>query len=136
MIAISPAIIIALMTSPLMLLKLAIVWAVVQFFEGHFISPNVMGKTLQIHPLTIIFVLLCAGKIASIVGVILGIPMYAVIKVCFEFIFNKFKHRYNLIYGNDEGYTETDDINHIEDVRLIKNKYQLIQSSNSYLTYK
>ena len=95
-----------------------------------------MGKTLQIHPLTIIFVLLCAGKIASIVGVILGIPMYAVIKVCFEFIFNKFKHRYNLIYGNDEGYTETDDINHIEDVRLIKNKYQLIQSSNSYLTYK
>ena len=136
MIAISPAIIIALMTSPLMLLKLAIVWAVVQFFEGHFISPNVMGKTLQIHPLTIIFVLLCVGKIASIVGVILGIPMYAVIKVCFEFIFNKFKHRYNSIYGHNEGYTETDDINHIEDVRLIKNKYQLIQSSNSYLTYK
>ena len=49
-IAISPAIVIAIITSPLMLLKLAVVWTLVQFFEGHFISPNVMGKTLKIHP--------------------------------------------------------------------------------------
>ena len=46
-IAISPAIIIAIITSPLMVLKLAIVWTLVQFFEGHFISPNIMGKTLK-----------------------------------------------------------------------------------------
>src|SRR5699024_6845896 len=62
-IAITPAIIIAIVTSPWLLVKLAIVWAVVQFLEGHFISPNVMGKTMQIHPLTIIFVLLVAGKL-------------------------------------------------------------------------
>src|SRR5690625_7663362 len=40
-IAISPAIVIALVDSPFMLLKLAIVWAIVQFSEGNFISPNV-----------------------------------------------------------------------------------------------
>ena len=57
-IAISPAIIIAIITSPFMLLKLIVVWTLVQFIEGHFISPNVMGKTLKIHPLTIIFILL------------------------------------------------------------------------------
>ena len=71
-IAISPAIVIAIITSPLMLLKLAVVWTLVQFFEGH--SPNVMGKTLKIHPLTIIFILLCAGNLMGIVGVIIGIP--------------------------------------------------------------
>ena len=43
-IAISPAIIIAIITSPFMLLKLIIVWTLVQFIEGHFISPNIMGK--------------------------------------------------------------------------------------------
>ena len=43
-IAISPAIIIAIITSPFMLLKLIVVWTLVQFIEGHFISPNVMGK--------------------------------------------------------------------------------------------
>src|SRR5699024_7192210 len=49
MIAISPAIIIAIVTSPFMLLKLAAVWGAVQFLEGNFISPNVMGKTMKIH---------------------------------------------------------------------------------------
>ena len=62
-----------------MLLKLIVVWTLVQFIEGHFISPNVMGKTLKIHPLTIIFILL--SVLLGIVGVILGIPGYAILKV-------------------------------------------------------
>ncbi|EHJ07001.1 AI-2E family transporter [Staphylococcus simiae] len=102
-IAISPAIIIAVITSPWMLLKLAIVWTLVQFFEGHFISPNIMGKTLKIHPLTIIFILLCAGKLLGIVGVILGIPGYAILKVLVTHLFLLFKRRYNRYYGNDVG---------------------------------
>ena len=86
-----------------MLLKLAVVWTLVQFFEGHFISPNVMGKTLKIHPLTIIFILLCAGNLMGIVGVIIGIPLYAVLKVLVSHIFILFKRRYNRYYGNDAG---------------------------------
>src|SRR5699024_12224692 len=75
-VAISPAVIIAIIDSPFMLLNLAIVWAVVQFSEGHFISPNVMGHTMKIHPLTIMFVLLIGGNLFGIVGIILGIPGY------------------------------------------------------------
>ncbi|HCY9754369.1 TPA: AI-2E family transporter [Staphylococcus aureus] len=100
-IAISPAIVIAAITSPWMLLKLAVVWTLVQFVEGHFISPNIMGKTLKIHPLTIIFILLCAGKLLGIVGVILGIPGYAILKVLVTHLFQLFKRRYNRFYGND-----------------------------------
>ncbi|WP_066194497.1 MULTISPECIES: AI-2E family transporter [Gracilibacillus] len=103
-IAITPAIIISLVTSPWMLLKLGIVWAVVQFAEGHFISPNVMGKTMKVHPLTIMFVLLVAGKLFGIVGVILGIPGYAVGKVLVTFVFRKFKARYNRYF--DEGFED------------------------------
>lgn len=102
-IAISPAIVIAIITSPWMLLKLVIVWTLVQFFEGHFISPNVMGKTLKIHPLTIIFILLCAGNLMNVVGVIIGIPLYAVLKVLVSHIFLLFKRRYNCYYGEDAG---------------------------------
>ncbi|MRN08349.1 AI-2E family transporter [Staphylococcus capitis] len=102
-IAISPAIVIAIITSPWMLLKLVIVWTLVQFFEGHFISPNVMGKTLKIHPLTIIFILLCAGNLMNVVGVIIGIPLYAVLKVLVSHIFLLFKRRYNRYYGEDAG---------------------------------
>ncbi|MGV3127935.1 AI-2E family transporter [Staphylococcus simulans] len=108
-IAISPAIIMALITSPIMLIKLIVVWTAVQFIEGHFISPNVMGKTLKIHPLTIIFVLLCAGNLLGIVGVILAIPGYAVIKVLVMHLFGMYKRRYNRYYGQDSGPYEVAD---------------------------
>jgi predicted PurR-regulated permease PerM len=102
-IAVSPAIIIALVDSPFMLVKLAIVWAIVQFLEGHFISPNVMGHTMKIHPLTIMFTLLIGGNLFGIVGVILGIPGYAILKVIVVHLYGKFKQRYNLFYGEDAG---------------------------------
>src|SRR5699024_9259345 len=103
MIAITPAIIIAIVHSPIMLLKLGIVWAAVQFLEGNFVSPNVMGKTMQVHPLTIIIVLLVAGNLFGVVGVILGIPGYAILKVLAVFLFQKFTARYNRYYGDDYG---------------------------------
>lgn len=102
-IAISPAIIIALITSPIMLLKLIIVWTAVQFIEGHFISPNIMGKTLKIHPLTIIFILFSAGNLLGVVGVILGIPAYAILKVLVSHLYSMYKRRYNKYYGDDAG---------------------------------
>ncbi|GGB06299.1 AI-2E family transporter [Macrococcus hajekii] len=110
-IAISPAIIIALVDSPFTLLKLAVVWIAVQFLEGHFISPNIMGKTMQIHPLTIIFVLLCAGNLAGIVGVILAIPAYAIIRVVVSHLFEKFKGRYNHYLADDSGTYDKHDEN-------------------------
>jgi len=94
-IAITPAVIIALVTSPFMLIKLAIVWTVVQLIEGKFISPQIMGKSLSIHPITIIFVLLTAGSLFGVPGVILGIPGYAIFKVLVTHLFKLFKQRYN-----------------------------------------
>ncbi|WP_085993543.1 AI-2E family transporter [Oceanobacillus senegalensis] len=109
-IAIIPAIIIAIVDSPFMILKLAIVWIAVQFLEGNFISPNIMGRTMQVHPLTIIIVLLVAGNLFGVVGVILGIPGYAILKVLVTYIYNKFKIRYNHYYGKEYGnYQLTDE---------------------------
>lgn len=101
-IAITPAIIIALVTSPFMLVKLIIVWTVVQLFEGKFISPQIMGKNLHIHPVTIIFVLLTAAKLFGVIGVILAIPGYAVIKVVVTHLFEWFKQRSHLYEKNEE----------------------------------
>lgn len=108
-IAITPAVIIALVTSPFMLVKLAIVWTVVQLVEGNIISPQVMGKTLFIHPVTIIFVLLTAGSLFGVAGVILGIPAYAILRVLVSHIFKLFKRRYNKhepVLDNQYDYTE------------------------------
>ncbi|MCB8818046.1 AI-2E family transporter [Desulfosporosinus shakirovi] len=102
-IAFIPALIIAVIHSPFMLFKLLVVWIVVQTLEGQFVSPNIMGKSLNIHPLTIIIVLLVMGELLGVVGLIFGIPIYAIIKVLVSFIFQKIKMRYNQYYGEDAG---------------------------------
>lgn len=94
-IAITPAAIIALVTSPLLLVGLAIVWTIVQLIEGKFISPQIMGKSLHVHPITIIFVLITAGSLFGVPGVILGIPGYAIFKVIVSHFYSLFKKRYN-----------------------------------------
>lgn len=94
-IAITPAAIIALVVSPFMLIKLAVVWTIVQLVEGKFISPQIMGRSLHVHPITIIFVLITAGALFGVPGVILGIPGYAILKVFVTHFYTLFKKRYN-----------------------------------------
>ncbi|WP_407390684.1 AI-2E family transporter [Carnobacterium jeotgali] len=101
--AMIPAIIIALTTSWVMVLKLLIVWVVVQFIDGNLVEPNIMGKNLNVHPLTIIIVLLVLGDLLGFVGLVLGVPIYAISRVIATFVFRKFKQRYNKYYGDEAG---------------------------------
>ncbi|PSL41865.1 putative PurR-regulated permease PerM [Planomicrobium soli] len=108
-IAFAPAAIVAIVISPFMLIKVGIVWTIVQILESNIISPQVMGKTMFIHPITIIFVLLTAGSLFGIVGVIFGIPAYALVKVLVAHLYKLFKRRYNKHEANLENhydYTE------------------------------
>lgn len=98
-----PAVIIALTDSFWMVGKLVIVWAVVQFIEGNLIEPNILGRRLNVHPVTIIFILLIMGELLGLVGMILGVPIYAILKVFVTYIFQRFKLRYNRYYGDEEG---------------------------------
>ena len=95
-IAITPALIIAVVTSPYMLLKLIIVWTIVQLIEGKFISPQIMGRNLHIHPITIIFIIIIAGNLFGVVGILLAVPGYAVLKVITTHLFEYFKIRSQL----------------------------------------
>ncbi len=95
-IAITPALIVAVVNSPIMLLKMIAVWTVVQLIEGKFISPQIMGKSLSIHPITIIFVILTAGNLFGIFGIILAVPGYAVLKVMVMHLFRWFERRSGL----------------------------------------
>lgn len=101
-IAITPALIVALVTSPFMLLKMIFVWTAVQLIEGKFISPQIMGKSLKIHPITIIFVIIFAGKMFGVLGIILAVPGYAVFKVIVTHIFQWFRFRSGLYQEIEE----------------------------------
>lgn len=98
--AMVPVVIIAFVTSPAMLVKVLIVFAIEQTIEGRVIQPQILGSNLDIHPVTIILVLLTSGKLFGIPGVILGIPGYAILKVILEYFFNWYQ-KHSGLYEHD-----------------------------------
>lgn len=76
----APAVIVALFDSPGKALLVVIVILVAQQIEGNLLSPLILGKSLNTHPATIIILLLVAGNLAGILGMILAVPTYAVVK--------------------------------------------------------
>ncbi|MBC1475851.1 AI-2E family transporter [Listeria grandensis] len=76
----APAVIVALFDSPLQAVLVIVVVTIVQQIDSNLLSPYIMGKSLSIHPLTIIIILIVAGNLAGILGMILGVPTYAVVK--------------------------------------------------------
>ncbi|WP_244244714.1 AI-2E family transporter [Marinilactibacillus kalidii] len=122
-----PAFIVAVIDSWQMVFLLILVWMVVQFVDGNLVEPNVMGKQLNVHPLTIIIVLLVVGDLLGIFGLIFGVPMYAIVKVIVVHFFQKYKERYNRYYGDIAGEYEIKSIEDAirgqdhEDSQFIKN---------------
>ncbi len=100
-IAFFPMVIVAIVVhSPIMLVKVIIVFTIEQTLEGRVIQPLILGSNLNIHPITIIAVLLTAGNLFGIPGVILGIPAYAVIKVLLTHLFLWYQS-YTGLYDDD-----------------------------------
>jgi AI-2 transport protein TqsA len=58
--------------------------AAVQVVIGNFIDPRVMGESLDLHPVTILLALIFWGMIWGIVGMLLAVPLIAVMKMLFE----------------------------------------------------
>src|SRR5699024_8410460 len=56
---------------------------VVQVMEGVFISPFVIGKSVQLHPLTVIVVVLIGAEIGGLVGMLLLVPVFSITKTLY-----------------------------------------------------
>lgn len=87
-IGIAPALMVSLTMAPEKIIWVIVVVVVVQQIDGNIIYPNIIGKTLKIHPLTIIILLLAAGHIAGIAGMILCIPFYAVVRTMVQYFWS------------------------------------------------
>ncbi|MDQ3963479.1 MAG: AI-2E family transporter [Actinomycetota bacterium] len=62
-------------------LAAVIVALIVQQIDNHIISPNVMKRTVQLHPATVMLALLAGGTLAGFWGVLLAVPGVAVAKI-------------------------------------------------------
>jgi len=88
-IAFIPALIIGVIQDPMMIIWVSLTTLIAQQIDSNLITPNVMGKTLKIHPLTIITILFAAGSLAGFLGILLAVPGYAVGKAIVSNIYEK-----------------------------------------------
>ena len=61
------------------------VFAVGQFLEGNFLSPKLVGKSIGLHPVWLMFALLAFGYLFGFVGLLLAVPLAAAAGVLVRF---------------------------------------------------
>ena len=66
-------------------LGVVIVFTVVQFLEGNFITPRITGSKVSINALAAIIALLIGGKILGIAGMILAVPAIGILKILISY---------------------------------------------------
>lgn len=93
-----PVLIIALLSSVNKAIIAVIIVFVLQFIEGNILSPYIAGKSLQMHPLFIIAALIIGGEAAGIIGLIVAVPILAILKIAIihsrDHLINKKQHKH------------------------------------------
>jgi predicted PurR-regulated permease PerM len=73
------------------LIAVAIVYGFGQVLEGFFLTPRLIGERIGLHPLAVIFSLLAFGSLFGFVGVLLALPLAAVVSVGIKRLNGKYK---------------------------------------------
>jgi predicted PurR-regulated permease PerM len=62
-------------------IAVAVVMAIVQQIDNHFISPIVMQRAVKLHPAVVMLALLAGGTLAGFIGLLLAVPAAATLKI-------------------------------------------------------
>lgn len=93
-IGIIPAVLVALTVDPIMALKVWAVMMIVQQIDNNFISPQIMRKSLDIHPVTVILMIMGGSALFGLVGLLVAVPTYAAVKVTVRNLYQMYGTEY------------------------------------------
>lgn len=78
-----PVIIVGFIESPSMALWSVVIIFVAQQIQDNVLSPIIYGKSLDVHPLTTVLLVLIGGDFFGIIGVLIALPVYMILKIIF-----------------------------------------------------
>lgn len=78
-----PVIIVGFIESPAMAVWSLVIIVVAQQIQDNVLSPIIYGKSLNVHPLTTVLLVLIGGDIYGIIGVLIALPVYMIVKIIF-----------------------------------------------------
>ena len=84
-----PCAFIVLLESPMMCLVFVIFCIVLQTFDGHILGPKILGDKTNLSSFWVVFAILLSGGLFGFVGMVCGVPVFAV----FYYFFKKVVHR-------------------------------------------
>ncbi len=73
------------------ILIVAGIFVVGQVMEGNFLTPKLVGERVGLHPVWVIFALLAGGSLLGLLGMLLAMPVAAVISVLVEFAVERYR---------------------------------------------
>lgn len=88
-----PAVLISYTISGKLVVYVIIAIIGIQILENNFLSPYIVGKNVNIHPVAIIFVLMLGGELFGIIGMILAVPVLTIAKVIISHLPNLYSIR-------------------------------------------
>ena len=68
------------------------VFAAGQFLEGNFLTPKLVGESIGLHPVWVMFALLAGGVLLGFLGMLIAIPTAAIIGVLIRHAIENYKH--------------------------------------------
>jgi predicted PurR-regulated permease PerM len=83
------------------ILAVAGIFALGQFIEGNFLQPRLVGSSIGVHPVWLMFALFAFGTLFGFVGVLLAVPVTAALGVLVRFAVRQYHH--SEIYWGPEG---------------------------------
>ena len=87
-----PALFFALLSSPIKALWVSIFFVGIQWVENNVLAPKIIGESTGIHPITVLLALVIGGGIFGVWGMILSIPLIAIIKILYNNFIKKLIH--------------------------------------------
>lgn len=88
-----PSVIIIMFVSPIKAMWFILIIIIIQQLDGNIIGPKILGDSIGISAFWILFSLLVAGKLLGLVGMIIGVPLfawvYSIIKEVIEMKLNR-----------------------------------------------
>mgnify|MGYP000140413180 CR=1 FL=1 len=78
-------------------------YVVIQQIDSHLIMPQVMGAVIKLHPVVIIIALLIGGTLFGIAGMILTVPVTAVLQILCKHLwfYNSYREKAMKQHGNE-----------------------------------
>jgi len=99
----------------------ASVFLVVQFIEGSFLTPRLVGERVGLHPVWVLFAVFAGGEVMGFLGVLIAVPAAAAMAVLVRYWIDRYLEHYD-ITDSDSADNDSAELSHNEQTEVESKK--------------